>query len=618
MHWPIDFDSPALTLGLALAAGMVAQALGRHLRIPGIVALLGAGVLLGPDTLDVIRPGELGDLLPMLIGFAVAVILFEGGMNLDIKRLRHSATSIRRLITIGAVVTWLGGAVAARFLMGWSWQVSLLFGSLVIVTGPTVIAPLLRRLNLRRRVATILEAEGVLIDAVGAITAVVTLEVVITAADFSSGVADLLLRLGFGSVVGVAFGLLTAGLLRWHHLVPDGLENMLTLAFVLAVFQLSDSVMHESGIVAVTIAGIVVGNVKTRVLEDLREFKEQLTVLLIGMLFVLLAADVRIAEIADLGWRGAATVAALMLIVRPLNIAVSTLGTEVSPKERLFLSWMAPRGIVAAAVASLFAQQLASQGIAEASQLRALVFLVIAATVLIQGLTGTPLARWLGLRRPTNSGYAILGATPLGFELGRLLQSPEHDVLFLDSSPRACHRAEELGFRVLFGNALGEGLLQRAQLDSRAAAIALTANEEVNFLFASHAVEEYGARSAYVALRRGHDTVSPAMLHRLGAKLLFGSPRTIDLWSVRLEKGEARVETWRARVPVSFGPHAQRASIGNRDLALPLAYRRGEICRPIDEGTKLKPGDTLFVAVMVSQRSAAVEGLAAEGLDPLA
>jgi NhaP-type Na+/H+ or K+/H+ antiporter len=267
------------------------------------VLLLGAGVLFGPDGLGVVRPELLGDLLPLLIGFAVAVILFEGGMNLDLKRLRRSATSIRRLNTVGALVTWAGGALAARWFMEWPWRLAILFGSLVIVTGPTVINPLLRRLRVKKRVATVLEAEGVLIDAIGAITAVVALEVALTGAGIGRGLEDVALRLAFGGLVGVAFGFLTSGLLRLHWLVPQGYENMLILSLVLVVFHVCDSLLGESGLVAVTLAGLVVGNVKVRALEERREFKEQLTTLLIGVLFVLLAADVRLAEIFGLAPR---------------------------------------------------------------------------------------------------------------------------------------------------------------------------------------------------------------------------------------------------------------------------------------------------------------------------
>ncbi|MDH3522161.1 MAG: cation:proton antiporter [Acidobacteriota bacterium] len=616
MHWPIDLDNPALTLALALAAGMAAQAFARHLRLPGIVLLLGTGVLLGPDVLAVVRPALLGDLLPMLIGFAVAVILFEGGMNLQIKRLRRSARSIRRLITLGALVTWSGGTLAAYGLMGWSWRLSALFGSLVIVTGPTVVNPLLRRLRVESRVATILEAEGVLIDAIGAITAVVALEVAVTPQGAAHGAGELLLRLAFGSALGAVFGLLLGGLLRLHRLIPEGLENTLILSLVLALFQASDAVLEESGIVAVTLAGLVVGHVKSRALSELMEFKEQLTTLLIGLLFVLLAADVRLSQLGELGWRGWATVAALMLVVRPAGVLLSTAGSTLTGRQKLFLSWMAPRGIVAAAVASLFAQRLADQEGAEASQLRALVFLVIAVTVLVQGLSGGWLAQLLGLRRPSNSGYVILGASTIGLKLGAFLRSPEHEVVFLDSNPNACHRAERAGFRVLYGNALSEGLLARAQPDSRAGCIAATTNEEVNLLFARHAREDHNAQRLWVALRRDGPAMPQKVLDHLDARVLFGVPRGLDQWSLRLDKGEATVETWRASRPTSFGEPPDRGEQDPRNLVLPLGYRRGGTARLVDERGNLREGDLLTVVIAERRRAAAEELLRDRGFTP--
>ncbi len=258
---------------------MVAQSLARHMRLPGIVLLLAAGALLGPDLAGVVQPDSLGDALQILVGFAVAVILFEGGMNLDLKRLRRQATVIRRLLTLGASVTAVGGTLAARWLMGWSWPTSFLFGTLIIVTGPTVITPLLRRIKVRRKVETVLEAEGVLIDAIGAVAAVMALEIVLSLANVQAAgvpwqVALLLLsRLSFGFVCGLLGGLAIALLLRMKEVVPKGLENVFTLSLVLALFQLSNSALPESGIMTVTIAGMVVGNMRTRVQRDLQEFK---------------------------------------------------------------------------------------------------------------------------------------------------------------------------------------------------------------------------------------------------------------------------------------------------------------------------------------------------------
>ncbi len=603
------FDSPALHLSVALAVGMIAQSLARHLRIPGIVLLLGAGVLLGPDVSGVIRPEILGDTLPMLVGFAVAVILFEGGLNLRVERLRREARSIRQLITVGAAVTGAGGAIAARLCLGWSWELAVLFGTLVIVTGPTVIGPILKRVRLSRGVATVLEAEGVLIDPIGAIAAVVALEIVLhPAVSVAGGGGDLLVRLGLGTLIGATGGAVIAFLLRFERIVPEGLENVFILSLVLALFQISNALLPESGIMAVTVAGLVVGNFETRQLHDLREFKEQLTVMLIGMLFVLLAADVRVEQIQALGMGGVWTVLALMLVVRPLNIWIGTAGSGLSVREKAFLSWMAPRGIVAAAVSSLFAQELNNAGIEGGSELRALVFLVIAATVLIQGLTGGLLASLLGVRRPSSTGVAILGANPLALAFAEVYREADQRLLLLDSSAAASHAAEERGFRIVFGNALEPRLLARAEIDSRAACIALTPNDEVNLLFTRRVREVSKTTDVWTALSRDSGKVTPEMVHRLGGTVLWDAPQYLGLWSGRIERRRARVEKWMCELP---RPPAKAEAAGSaeertrkQDL-LPLAVRRGDRVWPYSSELALKPGDELHVLVQQDRREAA-------------
>jgi NhaP-type Na+/H+ or K+/H+ antiporter len=209
----------ALTVALALTGGMVAQALARHMRLPGIVLLLATGVVLGPDVADVIQPEALGSALYVLVGFAVAVILFEGGMNLNLKRLRAEAGVIQRLLTVGALITMGGAALAARLIMGWDWSLAIAFGSLVIVTGPTVVTPLLRRIKVKHTVSTVLEAEGVLIDAIGAVVAVVTLEVLVVSS-VTTGLLDIIERLGLGMLLGLTGGFLLAILLRYKRVVP--------------------------------------------------------------------------------------------------------------------------------------------------------------------------------------------------------------------------------------------------------------------------------------------------------------------------------------------------------------------------------------------------------------
>ena len=526
------WSDPALAIALALAAGMIAQTLARHLKVPGIVLLLATGVLLGPDVLNVVRPAALGASLHDLVGFAVAVILFEGGMNLNLERLRREARSIRQLMTVGALVTTAGAALAARWIMGWSWTLSILFGTLVMVTGPTVITPLLRRIKVKTRVATVLEAEGVLVDALGAIVAVVALEIAIgpPGGSVAFGAWHIVSRLLFGSLFGAAGGLAIAALLRFEKAIPEGLESVFTLSFILLLYQGSNAILPETGIVTAVAAGLVVGNARARVVAELRELQEQLSTLLVGLLFVLLAADVRMREVAGLGWAGAGLVAALMFVVRPLNVLAGTWGTDLTWREKTFLGWLAPRGIVAAAVSSLFAESLEREGIAGGSELRAMVFLVITATVLVQGLSGGLVANLLGLRRPSNRGYVILGANALGLALARALGETGEEVLLIDSNPRACSEAAADGFRTLHGSGVDHGVQERAELDTRAGCIGVTTNEEVNLLFARQAKKDFKVPRVWVALRHGHLGIDEDAVHRFGGHVLFGQPRRTDRW----------------------------------------------------------------------------------------
>lgn len=596
------WNDPALTIALALAVGMVAQAVARHLRVPGIVLLLGAGVLLGADGLDIVRPAALGASLHDLIGFSVAVILFDGGMNLSLERLRREARSIRQLMTVGALVTAAGAAVAARLTLGWSWTLAVLFGTLVMVTGPTVITPLLRRIKVHERVATVLEAEGILVDAIGAIVAVVALEIAIGPPGHSVafGAWHIASRLAFGFVFGAAGGLLIALLLRSGRAIPEGLESVFTLAVVLLLYQGSNAILPETGIVTAVAAGLVVGNARAHVVAELREFKEQLTALLIGLLFVLLAADVRIAEVAALGWPGVGLVAALMLVVRPLCVLAGTWGSDLTWREKVFLGWLAPRGIVAAAVSSLFAQTLEGEGIPGGSGLQAMVFLVIASTVLIQGLSGGFVASWLGLRRPSNLGYVILGANPVGRALGRALQESGEEVLLIDSNPQACAEAGADGLRILYGSGLDRAVQERAELDTRAGCLGVTTNEEVNLLFARQAKKDFKTPKVWAALRRNHLGIDMEAIRQFGGHVLFGRPKAVDLWALRLEEGEAAVETWLCRE--APGPRDNLAAReGERWLA--LAVLRGQRVLPVDEALDFQKGDRLRVVIALEGRA---------------
>ncbi len=616
----MEHAHPTLIVALALAAGVLCQSAARHLRMPGIVPLLIAGVVLGPDGLGWIVPGALGGGLLALVDVAVAVILFEGGLNLQISRLRREQAPIRRLITWGALVTLVGGAVFARAFLGWDWSTSFLFASLVIVTGPTVIGPLVSQLRLRSRVATVLEAEGVLIDPIGAIVAVLVLELVMApnVDSIAMGGLSLVMRLGFGAGMGVAAGFALAWLLGRRNFVPEGHENIFALASVLLLFNGCDAVVSHSGILAVTIAGVVVGNRETLVDRDLREFKDQLTVLLIGLLFVLLAADVRFDDVARLGWSGVAVVAALVLIVRPLGVFISTLGSDLGTRERLFIAWIAPRGIVAAAVAAVVASSLDEAGMPGGTDLRALVFLTIACTVVLAGLTAAPIGRLLGVRLPGRSVIAILGANHVGLALGRALREGDRSVVFVDSNPQSCRVAEEAGFSVVFGNALQERTLQRARFENVASTVALTPNATLNNVFGARGRELFSVPKALLAVRQPDLGLVREAMERGHAAIVFEGPHDVERWDVRCRRGDVEFERRRYREPAASEEDPDEsetsAPTGLGEKAMVLTLHRGSRAEPFQTDLALTKGDEVTVAIHTPEREDALRALEAMGL----
>ena len=614
----LTFSNPALTIALGLATGIFAQSVAHHLRIPGIVLLLITGVLLGPDVGGVIQPETLGSALGIITGFAVAVILFEGGLNLKIQRLKRASRAIRQMITIGGAVTVVGSMLTTRWFFGWGWRTSILFGTLVMVTGPTVINPLLRRFKVKSNVSAVLEAEGVLLDAVGAVVAMVALEValspkagpVATAVMFAT-------RLGFGTLVGLLGGVLLVTLLKRRNLVPEGLENVFTLCLVLAMFQGANVLLPESGIVAVTVAGVLVGNFQTYIQRELAEFKEALTLMLIGMLFILLAADVRLNEIYALGLPGIITVLVLMFVVRPINVVVGTFGTQLNWREKCFIGWIGPRGIVAAAVASFFAVELNTYGIAGGNEHRALVFMVITITVLSAGLTGGLVAQILDLRRPSNSGWVILGANELARATAKILLENNEEVICIDANPDVCSAAEQDCTRVIFGNGLKTHTLLRAEIDTRAGALAITGNEEMNLLFIEKVKDEAKLPHIFMALQDQYEGVTLDMVHQTGSQVMFGSSRDVDFWSACIRKGLVDVERWQVKETGIHTDKGRENAPGDPFLrdnsGIPLTLRSSGRQFPVGDLTRFRNGDEVAYIVLLKHAEKVHKHLQAMG-----
>jgi NhaP-type Na+/H+ or K+/H+ antiporter len=594
-------DAAPFVFALAMLVGVVAQVLGDHLRLPGIVVLLGAGVALGPDGAGVIRPAVLGSAADAIIGFAVAIILFEGGMRLEISRVRKQAKVIRRLVFGGAVLTAIGASLACWAVMHWDVRRSILFGTLVMVTGPTVVGPLVRRIRLAPSLATILEAEGVFIDVVGATVAIMALEVALspTTGTLGEAVFHVARRLGVGVAIGAAGGLAIAALLRVPRIIPRGMEKAFALAAAVTIYELAHNSVSDSGLAAAMTAGLVVGNMRVHRMNELAEFKEQLTTLLIGTLFVLLAADVRIADVAALGKPALVVVALLMFVVRPLEVFACTVRAGMGWREKLYMSWIAPRGIVAAAVASLFAEHLREAGIPGGTEMRALVFTVIAVTVTLQGLSAGPLAALLGLRRSVARGYAILGANPLARHIASRLVEAGEPVELIEQDADDARAAQEAGLKVIFGSELEPRTLARAQIDARSYAVALTPNQGINLLFARHVADELPGPCVLASF--DPDGANPEVVRDRGVRTLFANPVALSSWIARWRRGHVEIvrRVFAGSAPDMPFPPAPP------DLILPLLVDRGGSLSLVDERTRLSAGDVVEVAIVADRRAEA-------------
>ncbi|MBF2036102.1 MAG: cation:proton antiporter [Leptolyngbyaceae cyanobacterium T60_A2020_046] len=489
-------DAPfeiTLQIVLAVLAGITAQVVGEYLKVPSIIFLLLFGISLGQDGLGLIQPQSLGVGLEVLVSLSVALILFEGGLSLELKELGQVSNSLRNLVTTGVFITLLGGGMAAHWLGEFPWSLAFLYASLVVVTGPTVINPLLRQVKVDRPVATLLEGEGVLIDPVGAILAVVVLDIILNGdTDPLFIFSGLAVRLGIGAAIGGAGGALLGIFLKKADFLSEELRNLLVLASLWGLYGLAQTIRGESGLMSVVIAGLVVRALSVPDERLLRRFKGQLTILAVSVLFILLAADLSIASIFALGRGAAFTVAVLMFVIRPINIWVCTASSDLNWRQKLFLSWVAPRGIVSASVASLFAILLTERGISGGDAIKALVFLTIIATVMVQGLSAGSMARLLRVTgQSSGSGAVIVGCNPFSLLIARLLKEAGESVVLIDTDAEACQQAAAENIPFVVNSALDNDVLEKAGLSQARTLLAITNNGEVNAVVAQQALEEF-------------------------------------------------------------------------------------------------------------------------------
>lgn len=491
--------SIALILASIGVISLFCQWLAWRWRMPAILFLLAGGIVAGPVTGFLQPEAVFGDLLFPVVSLAVAIILFEGSLTLRAEEIRAHGRMVRNLIPVGTVVTCLVGTLAARWILDTSWEVALLFGAISVVTGPTVIAPLLRAVRPTSTIANILRWEGIIIDPLGALLAVLVFEGILSWGQgnvFGHAAYIFLKTVLVGFLVGAGAGYLNGLALR-KHWIPQYLHNAGTLTFMLGVYALSNELAHESGLLTVTVMGIWMANMKQVPIDSILEFKESLSVLLISALFIILAARVEFTAIAELGWGLVGVLACLMLIARPASIFLSAIGTSLNWREKLCLSWIAPRGIVAAAVSALFAFQLERAGYEEAGILVPLVFMLIITTVTLQSLTARPVARLLGVQEPPAHGFLILGANQVARRIAQALKKHDIPVMLTDTNWENARQARMEDLRVYFGNPVSEHAATHMDLTGIGNLLVLSPYKQLNSLATYHFLDWFGEGSVF-------------------------------------------------------------------------------------------------------------------------
>ncbi|AMC11560.1 cell shape-determining protein [Lutibacter profundi] len=503
-----------LELAGIIVLGIIAQWVAWKFKIPAILPLIIIGLLVGPiSTLYTVDGTKLlepvwngkeglfpGERLFNFVSLAISIILFEGGLTLKKEEVLNVGSSILKLITVGSLITFIGAGIAAHFIFNLSWQISFLFSALIIVTGPTVIAPILRNIPLKKDVSAVLKWEGILIDPIGALVSVLVFEFIIVGEGYEY-TKEALIEFGKIIIIGTSIGFTSAYALFYaikFKVIPHYLLNVIVLSSVLAVFVLSDLFAHESGLLAVVIMGMVLGNMKINELKEILYFKESLSILLISILFILLAANMNIKDMLLLyRWETALLFAIIILILRPLSVFFSTINSGLKLNEKLFISWVGPRGIVAAGIASLFGLKLSMEGEPDAEYITPLVFMVVLGTVLLNATTARLFAKISGVFLKSSNGIIIIGASNFARLIALYLQKNNRRVVLIDSNINHINKAKSLGLEAIEGNVYSDDLIENIELNDIGFLLALTGSASVNEFAIEKFTKIFGEKGAY-------------------------------------------------------------------------------------------------------------------------
>ncbi len=488
-----------LELAGIVILGIFAQWSAWRLKIPAILPLILIGLIVGPfstffteDGSKWIEPlwnGETGifpgERLFNFISLAIALILFEGGMTLKKEEIKNVGPVIYKLITLGSFITFAVAGVAAHYIIGLNWEMSFLFSALIIVTGPTVISPILRNLSIKKDISAILKWEGILIDPIGALIAVLVFEFIsVGSAHGTQYTKEALLEFGKIVIIGTSIGFTAAyafALALKQKWIPHYLINVVALATVLAVFVVSDLFAHESGLLAVVMMGMVLGNMNMEALKDVLYFKEAISILLISLLFILLSANMNMSDLELIfNWQSLLLFGIVVLLVRPFGVFLSTAKSKLKVNEKIFVSWVGPRGIVAAGIASLFGLKLSMQGVEGAVYITPLVFMIVLGTVLLNATTARIMAKITKVLLEKSEGILIVGASPPSRLIAKYLQDEGRSVVLMDSNAKSVEMAKKMDLEAIECDIYSEDLVEDIELSDMGYILALTGSSRIN------------------------------------------------------------------------------------------------------------------------------------------
>ena len=504
-----------LELAGIIILGILAQWVAWKFKIPAILPLILIGLLVGPIAAEFLSEDGAkwiepiwngtkglfpGDGLYYFVSLAISIILFEGGLTLKREEIKNVGPSITKLITVGSAVTFFGAGVLAHYLFNLSWEISFLFSGLIIVTGPTVITPILRNIPLKKDVSAVLKWEGILIDPIGALVAVLVFEF-ISVGGGSGFTKTALVEFGKILLFGTSFGFTFAHALAFvinKKLVPHYLLNVVSLSTVLLVFVESEIFAHESGLLAVVVMGMVLGNGKLKNIKELLYFKESLSVLLISILFILLAANIDIKDLMLLyNWKTAVLFAVVVFVIRPLAVFLSTYKSKLKTNEKLFISWVGPRGIVAAGIASLFGSKLLKQGVEGAEYITPLVFMIVLGTVLLNATTARIFAKIVGVFLTSSDGILIIGASPASRLIASYLKQNGRRVVLIDSNPNHIKKADDMELEAIEASVYDDDLSENIELNDVGYLMSLTGSSVINEYALNKFSQQFGEQGAF-------------------------------------------------------------------------------------------------------------------------